>query len=524
MLPVLAALVLPGAPTPRTDDPADLTRLAMATQSTLLEQADRYRRLESELAQRSTELAGARQTEQAAALRAEAERSVVGTAAAALYRAAPGTRTLSAAATGVADTAGALSRAAEAGAVLEEAARGVAAAEERVAAVAARAESVLARSRARTVDLDPAVVAGIAGLGSTPSAGQQQNRNQRAVARWQRYLTTLAEAGIEPPAAADLLDPARLPAGLSPALDEAGEPLPGIAWAVVGNSPITVLPAETMTAVSGALSQVGKPFVPGGTGPDGYDCGGLTSASWLLAGYDVPTTPAGQWARGAAVPASQLQIGDLVLSPGGLDVGLYVGGGEVLGASAAGYQVGIRSLPEGASAVRVTLPAPVEPNAALPAAHGTLACGALPPPPKSAPTASPAWGGWTNGQIPSGVLCRLGVYSHALRCDAAADYRALSAAYADRFGERLCITDSYRSLSAQVTAFALKPHLAALPGTSNHGWALAVDLCGGVNSFGTPQWRWMAENAGRFGWVQPPWAGPRGEKPEPWHWEYGVIS
>ena len=29
---------------------------------------------------------------------------------------------------------------------------------------------------------------------------------------------------------------------------------------------------------------------------------------------------------------------------------------------------------------------------------------------------------------------------------------------------------------------------------------------------------------GRFGWVQPPWAGPRGEKPEPWHWEYGVIS
>jgi peptidoglycan DL-endopeptidase CwlO len=24
--------------------------------------------------------------------------------------------------------------------------------------------------------------------------------------------------------------------------------------------------------------------------------------------------------------------------------------------------------------------------------------------------------------------------------------------------------------------------------------------------------------------VQPPWAGAGGEKPEPWHWEFGVIS
>jgi hypothetical protein len=34
----------------------------------------------------------------------------------------------------------------------------------------------------------------------------------------------------------------------------------------------------------------------------------------------------------------------------------------------------------------------------------------------------------------------------------------------------------------------------------------------------------MTANAGRFGFVQPDWAGPGGEKPEPWHWEYGAIS
>jgi peptidoglycan DL-endopeptidase CwlO len=137
---------------------------------------------------------------------------------------------------------------------------------------------------------------------------------------------------------------------------------------------------------------------------------------------------------------------------------------------------------------------------------------------------SPAWGGWSNGRIPSDALCELGGSGHALRCDAAEGYARLAQAYADRFGRGLCITDSYRSYGAQLTAFALKPGLAAVPGTSNHGWALAVDLCGGVNGFGTPQWRWMSENAGRFGWVQPPWAGPQGEKPEPWHWEFGIIS
>jgi LAS superfamily LD-carboxypeptidase LdcB len=63
-----------------------------------------------------------------------------------------------------------------------------------------------------------------------------------------------------------------------------------------------------------------------------------------------------------------------------------------------------------------------------------------------------------------------------------------------------------------------------VPGTSNHGWALAVDLCGGINIGGSAQWAWMVANAARFGFVQPDWASPGGEKPEPWHWEYGYIS
>ena len=128
-----------------------------------------------------------------------------------------------------------------------------------------------------------------------------------------------------------------------------------------------------------------------------------------------------------------------------------------------------------------------------------------------------------NGGIPSSALCSI-ARGHALRCDAAAGYTALADAYRAAFGSPLCITDSYRSLGAQVTAFRTKPALAAVPGTSNHGWGLAVDLCGGIHTAGTVQSAWMAANAGRFGFVQPDWARPGGEKPEPWHWEFGHLA
>ena len=297
--------------------------------------------------------------------------------------------------------------------------------------------------------------------------------------------------------------------------------MPGVAWAVIGSTPVTVLPAETVAAVSTALSQLGRPFVPGTSGPETYDCGGFTAAAWLMAGYPVPASPQDQWAAGAAVPVADVQIGDLVFAPGGQDVGIYLGDGDVLGASAGSYQVGVGTLAAGSSATRVVLPAPAEPNAALPPGGDKGECGAdLPAPGK----AGPAWGGWANGQIPAETLCALGVHRHALRCDAAASYAQLETAYEATFGASLCITDSYRSLGAQKVAFARKPMLAAVPGTSNHGWALAVDLCGGINRAGSAQWTWMTANAGRFGFVQPDWAGPAGEKPEPWHWEYGYIS
>ncbi|TFV64188.1 hydrolase [Geodermatophilus sp. DF01-2] len=541
VLPVVAGLMAPGTqPTGTAAESTDTAGLALAAHTRLLDGAARYRSLQQDLAARRTELSAAREAEQAAQQQVAAARAVVGAGAAALYRARAEARTpllrLDVQApsstpdvlrlTALADRAGrdlevSVVQADRAAVELELATRRVAVAEAAVATVEEQAAAVLDELRTEAGGLRTDVAAQLAALTTGPAAAAQQEANQQARRRWQEYLGVLAAAGIESPPASALADPAALPAGLSPALDGAGQPVPGVAWAVAGNRPVTVLPAETVVAVSSALAQVGKPYVPGGVGPDAYDCGGLAGTSWLLAGYAVPTASGDQWTTGAAVPLSQLEIGDLVFADGGTDVGIYVGEGQVVAASAAGYQVGVRPVADGTGAVRVTLPAPAQPNPALPAGTaGRGPCGAPPPP---VGPVSPAWGGWSNGRIPSTALCSIG-RSHALRCDAAAGYTALADAFTAAFGKPLCITDSYRPLAAQVTAFRTKPALAAVPGTSNHGWALAVDLCGGVNVAGTVQSAWMAANAGRFGFVQPDWARPGGEKPEPWHWEFGLLT
>jgi len=128
---------------------------------------------------------------------------------------------------------------------------------------------------------------------------------------------------------------------------------------------------------------------------------------------------------------------------------------------------------------------------------------------------------YANGMIPAGVLCPLSAApGHSLRADAAYAFDQLSAAYTRQFGTPICVTDSYRSYPAQVSVYARKPGLAAVPGTSNHGWGTAVDLCGGIQSFTSAQHLWMLVNAPLYNWFHPGWAQAGGSKPEPWHWEF----
>ena len=128
---------------------------------------------------------------------------------------------------------------------------------------------------------------------------------------------------------------------------------------------------------------------------------------------------------------------------------------------------------------------------------------------------------YPNGQIPASGLCPLvGDPGQSLRPAAAAAFNAMSLAFQKDTGQLICITDSYRSFTEQVAVKATRGKWAATPGTSEHGKGLALDLCGGIQSFGGPAHLWMKQNAPLYGWFHPDWAEPSGALPEPWHWEF----
>ncbi len=125
-----------------------------------------------------------------------------------------------------------------------------------------------------------------------------------------------------------------------------------------------------------------------------------------------------------------------------------------------------------------------------------------------------------NGRIDESYLCTLFDGTTQIRADAAVSLALLNEQYRARFGTDICLTDGYRSYAAQVSVRNRKPGLAARPGTSEHGFGLAVDLCGGVEAQGEGYW-WLRDNAGASGFENPAWAQRGGGGPfEPWHWEY----
>jgi cell wall-associated NlpC family hydrolase len=65
-------------------------------------------------------------------------------------------------------------------------------------------------------------------------------------------------------------------------------------------------------AVNYAIQQVGKGYTFAGTGPDAFDCSGLTMMAWAQGGVTLPHQASEQYNYGTHVSASDLQPGDLV--------------------------------------------------------------------------------------------------------------------------------------------------------------------------------------------------------------------
>jgi len=137
------------------------------------------------------------------------------------------------------------------------------------------------------------------------------------------------------------------------------EPLVTVVTRSGGTSPVGITPpaasasgAMTATQLTAALraaeSRRGLPYVWGAAGPSAFDCSGLVQWSFGQAGISMPRVAADQARTGVAVPASQLQPGDLLFyhtdptDPGYIShVAIYLGNGWMIQAPQPGMDVQI---------------------------------------------------------------------------------------------------------------------------------------------------------------------------------------
>lgn len=98
-------------------------------------------------------------------------------------------------------------------------------------------------------------------------------------------------------------------------------------------------------ALAFARHQIGDPYVWGATGPDAWDCSGLTMGAWRAGGIALPHYSVAQYSQSTPISRSSLRPGDLVFwgsssSPSSIyHVALYVGNGMIVQAPRTGRDV-----------------------------------------------------------------------------------------------------------------------------------------------------------------------------------------
>jgi cell wall-associated NlpC family hydrolase len=115
-------------------------------------------------------------------------------------------------------------------------------------------------------------------------------------------------------------------------------------------------------AIAAAMSQIGVPYVWGGTSPSGFDCSGLLQWAYAKAGLSIMRVAADQYRSGPEVPVNALAPGDFLTwsknpanKPGIHHIAMYIGNGRMIEAPYTGARVRvvpIRLGPEFAGAVR----------------------------------------------------------------------------------------------------------------------------------------------------------------------------
>ena len=138
--------------------------------------------------------------------------------------------------------------------------------------------------------------------------------------------------------------------------------------------------------------------------------------------------------------------------------------------------------------------------------------------PNNKPTTIP---GQRNGYLTDSVLST--VTSQCRAFTAAGNDLRRMIADARAAGVTLTPAECYRDYAGQVYwrnywCNLGECQMAAVPGTSNHGWGKAIDFDN--LEFGTREYQWLANNAWFYNWNHPGWAARGTDSEEPWHWEW----
>jgi cell wall-associated NlpC family hydrolase len=115
-----------------------------------------------------------------------------------------------------------------------------------------------------------------------------------------------------------------------------------------GSKYVNVAPPSSKAgmAIRAALGQLGVRYRFGAKSPGvAFDCSGLTSYAWGVAGVGIPRTSRTQYAGLTRIPTAAIQPGDLVFSGYPIHhVGMYIGNGQMVHAPRTGDVVKISAL------------------------------------------------------------------------------------------------------------------------------------------------------------------------------------
>lgn len=84
--------------------------------------------------------------------------------------------------------------------------------------------------------------------------------------------------------------------------------------------------------VKAAHAGIGSPYVWGGNTPSGWDCSGFVKWAYAKAGINIARGTSAILGSGQFVRTTNPQPGDLIFQNGGGHVGIYIGGGKMIGA------------------------------------------------------------------------------------------------------------------------------------------------------------------------------------------------